>query len=293
MMAWSLHPVEPLKIPATLEGMTWETWMRLPSAEKDRLRDNSGLPASQPAKNIWRTKMQTEQITACGTLQPPFVAKVDLCRRWVTEVLEAVEAFDDVYDTNVSEVENRARDGFIPFTDGGFDGIGYATLGYAHGSGAAPSVIQPYLDSAIKDAEKEWDEQNPEHTVAWIYADDDVDQLTLPGVEKSREREHWREKWYEFEDTQLSEGGTYFYKVRVLFHGDRHSSESGEPEALFCVGINTDFEYGRDSIPWLRCYGQSPNCTSWVWEKTVKVADLTEEMVEAFIEEAGKALADA
>lgn len=232
-------------------------------------------------------------VAACGTLQPPFVAKVDLCRRWVTEVLETVEGFDDVYGTNVSEVENRARDGFIPFTDGGFDGLAYATLRDAYGTGAAPSVIQPYLDSAIEDAEKAWDEENPEHTVAWIYADDDADQLTLPGVEKSRERDHWREKWYEFEDESLREGGTYFYKVRVLFHGDQHDSESGEPEALFCVGINTDFEYGRDHISWLSCYGKSPNCTTWVWEKTVKVADLTEEMVETFIKEAGKALADA
>ena len=234
----------------------------------------------------------TEQITACGTLQPMFVAKVDLCRRWVTEVLEAVEDFHDVYGTNLSEVENRSRDGFIAFTDGGFDGIGMATLRDAEGSGAIPEIIRPYLESAQKDAEKDWDEAHPDHPISWIYADEPP-QGVLPGIEPSREREHWRQEWHEFSDQHIGEGGTYFYKVRVLFHGDRHDSESGEPEVLFCVGINTDFEYGRDHIPWLRCYGRDPNCTKWVWEKTVKVADLTEEMVEQFIDEAVKALNDA
>ncbi len=237
--------------------------------------------------------ISTEQVTACGTLQPVFVRKVDLCRDWVTEVLEAVEGFDDVYGTNVNEVENRSRDGFIPFTDGGFDGLGYGTLSYAHGSGAAPAVIQPYVDSAIKDIEKSWDEENPEHTVAWIYASDDEGQETLPGIEKSREREHWREKYWDFESNNMSEGGTYFYKVRVLFHGDEHSSVSGDPEAYFMVGINTDFEYGRDSIPWLSCYGQKTQQTTWLWEKTVKIKNLTPRRIESLTKQAIKALCNA
>lgn len=237
--------------------------------------------------------MTATEITACGTLQPVFVRKVDLCRQWVTEVLESVEGFDDVYGTNLNEVENRWRDGFIPFTDGGFDGLGYATLRDADGTGAAPNVIEPYLESARKEAEKDWDEQNPEHPVAWIYADEDTTQLTLPGVPPSRECDHWREKWYEFQDAHIGEGGTYFYKVRVLFHGDEHRSESGEPEAFFMVGINTDFEYGRDNIPWLACYGQKTQQTTWVWEKTVKIKNLSARRIESLIRQATKALSEA
>lgn len=229
-------------------------------------------------------------ITACGTLQPVFVRKVNLCRKWVTEVLEAVEGFEDVYGTNINEVENRHRDGFIPFTDGGFDGLGYATLRDAHSAGGAPDVIQPYLDSALKDAEKQWDEENPEHPLSWIHSVEE-EHPTLPGIARSREREHWQERYWEFEDSSLSEGGTYFYKARVLFHGDQHRSESGEPEAYFMVGINTDFEYGRDHIPWLRYYGSDPNCTKWVWEKTVKIKSLTPRRIESFIKQAIKALA--
>lgn len=234
--------------------------------------------------------ISTEEVTACGTLQPVFVPKVELCRDWITEVLEAVEGFEDVYGTNLSEVENRHRDGFIPFTDGGFDGLGMATLSYAHGSGAALAVIQPYVDSALKDAAKDWDEQNPEHPVSWIYAEE-PEQPTLPGIQPSRE--HWREKFYEFEDEYMREGGTYFYKVRVLFHGDQHSSQSGDPEAYFMVGINTDFEYGRDNIPWLACYGQKTQQTTWLWEKTVKVKNLNAKRVESLIRQAIAALAGA
>jgi len=234
----------------------------------------------------------TESVTACGTLQPVFVRKVELCRDWVEQVLEAIEGFDDVYGTNINEVENRHRDGFIPFTDGGFDGLGYATLRDAHSTGAAPSVIQPYLGSEMKGIEKAWDEENPEHPISWIRADEE-EHPTLPGIERSRECEHWREKFYEFEDEYMREGGTYFYKVRVLFHGDQHSSQSGEPEAYFMVGINTDFEYGRDHIPWLACYGSNPNCTKWVWEKTVKIKNLTPRRIESFVRQAIKALASA
>lgn len=230
-------------------------------------------------------------VTACGTLQPVFVRKVALCRQWVEDVLESTGG-EDVISRDIDEVENRSRDGFIPFTDGGFDGIASASMNYAYGSGQVPSAIQPYLDSALRDIEKSWDEENPEHTVAWLYSDE-PEQATLPGIPPSRERDHWREKFYEHQDANMSEGGTYFYKVRVLFHGEDHTSVSGEPEAYFMVGINTDFEYGRDSIPWLAYYGQKTQQTTWLWEKTVKVKNLTPKRIESLIGQAIKALAGA
>lgn len=36
---------------------------------------------------------------------------------------------------------------------------------------------------------------------------------------------------------------------------------------------------GRDCIPWLSCYGQKTQQTEWVWEATVKVADLDEDLI--------------
>jgi hypothetical protein len=237
--------------------------------------------------------MTKQQTAPCGTLAPVFVKHVELTRRWAEEVLEAVSGFDDVYDTRVDEVENRHRDGFIPFTDGGFDGWGYATMSYAHGASCAPKVIQPYIDRTLKDVETDWDAENPDHPTSWLFASDEEEAKQLEMFGPSRERDHWREKYWEIEREAFEDGSTYFYKVRVLFHGDLHRSESGEPEAFFMVGVNTDFEYGRDNIPWLTAYGSDPQCTKWVWEKTVKVSKLTPKMIDGFIKKAVDALCKA
>jgi hypothetical protein len=222
-------------------------------------------------------------ITDCGTLSATFVRKVELCRQWAQDVLDVVEGFDDVYSVSLDEVENRSRDGFIAFTDGGFNGIGTATMSAAHGAGCVPQAIQPYLDKTINDIEREWNEKNPERPVDWLYADNN-----------DSERVCLREEYQEFEHESLSEGGTYFYKVRVLFYDrSNNSNETGEPEAFFMVGINTDFEYGRDSIPWLRCYGQDPQQTKWLWEKTVKIRDLNARRIASLAKQAIKALGDA
>ena len=248
--------------------------------------------------------MATQQeVTACGTLEPTFVVIVDHARRWAEEVLDAVSGFEDVYNTDLDEVRNTPCDGFIPFTEGGFNGIGYATMSAAHGSGSTPKAIQPYLDQAIKDAEEAWDADHPDATVAMIYADPEpvalekAGQLVIPGVGPTPDylREHpLREDWYNFETESLQEGGTYFYKVRVLFYDvDNSSNQTGKPEAYFFVGINTDFEYGRDSIPWMTCYGKPAQQTAWLWEKNFALEDLTDDLVDEMIAEASSALRNA
>ncbi len=228
------------------------------------------------------------------TVPPHFEVKRELVRDWASAVIEAVGGFDDVTNTRLDEIENERRDGFIPYTSGGFDAVGYGDAGLGLGSGSLPEAVRPYTDSAAKQHDEEWDQENPEHTTAWIFYRDIDDQLLLfNGVDPQRSaREEWEEEYYESYDAVFQEGWTYFYKVRALFHNGSSitKSESGEPEVLFCVGINTDFEYGRDNIPWLSVYGSNPNCTDWLWEKTVKVSDITNELVETMIEEASNAL---
>lgn len=53
-MAWHIPPVAPLQIPETLDGMTHETWTRLPATAKDKLRDNSGLSPQLIGLEGWR-----------------------------------------------------------------------------------------------------------------------------------------------------------------------------------------------------------------------------------------------
>lgn len=231
------------------------------------------------------------------TVPPYFAAKRDLVRDWALAVIENVGGFEDVTHTNIDEVENEHRDGFVAYTSGGFDAIGYGDASIGLGSGTLPEAVKPYTDRETKEHDEEWDQENPEHTVDWIFSQPSDEQLLLfNGVDPQRAlREKWRDKYHERYDARFQEGWTYFYKVRALFHNGNSwtKSESGEPEVLFCVGINTDFEYGRDTIPWLSCYGRSPNCTDWKWEKTVKVSDLTSELIDTMIEEASDALRSA
>jgi hypothetical protein len=222
-----------------------------------------------------------------------FEPALDLARNFVTEVLEELESSEYIYSSNVDEVENKSRDGFMAFTEGGFEGIGYADLRSDYGTGNAPKVIQPYIDSSLKDAQTYWDEENPEHLYEWIF-DNEADeiaktQLSMLEGYNPTPREVWAEKYYEYEDESLQEGGTYFYKARVLFYDeDNRRNETGEPEAYFMIGINTDFEYGRDNISWA-----GGNQTEWLWEKNIPIKDLTQELIDTFVEEANKAFANA
>jgi hypothetical protein len=220
----------------------------------------------------------TDTTTYATTVPAYFEGKRDLVRDWATGVLENVSGFDDVSHTNINEVENESRDGFVAYTSGGFDGVGYGSPRY--GVDSVPGPVKPYVERETKEHDEEWDTKNPKHPVSWV--------LSSAGVS-------WREKYHESLDARFEEGWTYFYKVRALFHnGDSFTkSESGEPEVLFCVAINTDFEYGRDSIPWLKYTGGDPECSKWAWEKTVKVADITSELIETMIEEASAALRNA
>lgn len=56
------------------------------------------------------------------------------------------------------------------------------------------------------------------------------------------------------------------------------------------VGINTDFEYGRDSIPWLAAYGSKTQQTEWLWERTVLVSRLTPATIRKMTNDAINAL---
>lgn len=238
--------------------------------------------------------MAVQILPVFATVVPkPFEAKRVLVQKWCEEVLDNVSGFDDVYHTSSDEVENKSRSGFIPYTDGGFDGIGYASLSYADGSGSAPAAIQGYIDQAHKDAREVWDEKHPDKTYEMIFATtvEEEGQEVLPGVAKSTQADADRQEYYTFESESMSEGGTYFYKVRAIFFDVSNSrNQSKKPEVYFMVGLNTDFEYGRDNIPWLSAYGAKTQQTEWPWEKNVPVDEITEELIETMVEEATAAL---
>jgi hypothetical protein len=224
----------------------------------------------------------------------PFQDVLKWCHGWAEELKEFLTSNEMAYDAKVKRVENVGYDGFIPFTEGGIDMIASQCLSYDHDTGAAPKLIQPIIDSCLKDAQEEWDRRHPECTYEVIFGDEgcgDPDQLMLPAHPPRPEPyESQREEYYDFERTWLTEGSTYFWKARVLFYAaDNYRNDTGEDEVLFCVGINDDLEYGRDSISWL------PNGpkTHWLWEKTIPVRRLTEARVAVFARQARKAFENA
>lgn len=225
-------------------------------------------------------------------LHPVFERVDALVEGWVDKVREEVESFlHDVHFTNKYHIENEAYDGFIPFTDGGWDGTGYADLSAAWGSGP-PTLIEPYIARSLKDAREEWDRDKPWAPVEWLMADEPItynldlftgtETMTAEDAAREKLRNDLREEFYNFEHEWMVEGGTYFYKVRALYYSaDNRRNETGTDEVLFCVAINTDFEYGRDKG------------NEWLWEETVKAKHLTEEVVERLADEAFRALNDA
>jgi hypothetical protein len=227
------------------------------------------------------------------TLAPEFERIHSWVRDWVSDVADY--NYDGSWGCHkVEDIENEHVSGFIPFTEGGAEIVLNADLASCMSSGSAPSMIQPFIDSEQKDCEEAWNEANPEHTVEWLYAETppQADLLDHQAVEK--EREHWKEKFWDFERDYFTEGGTFFYKVRAIYYlPDNSSNDSGEPEVLFMVGVNTDFEYGRDYIGWLSCYGSDPQQTHWVWEALVKAKDVHPNLLEQMAKCATDALASA
>jgi hypothetical protein len=221
-----------------------------------------------------------------------------LAKRFVTDaVQEIATTFDDCYDSNVEEVESESRDGFIAYTDGGWDGVAYATLSYAHGSGHIPAAVRGAIDSSIADAEADFAEEHG-LTVAEMDAWEDEERAkwempTLPGMPRaSYPPQHpLREQLWELIDSWLGEGGTYFYKVRVLFYREDNGRNDNPGTAMvrLFAYLNTDYEYGRDYISWLTYYGSNPDQTIDAFTKEMAMADfvaLGESGIDDFVTEA-------
>lgn len=158
----------------------------------------------------------------------------------------------------VDAVSWQGFDGFVPFTDGGWDGVVAFDLHHevTH-TMIHPSIVR-LIDAGHRLAE---DEFRGEYGVPDSFTD----------VEDHDEWEDWRDAW------EMSCPEHWFVKVRALYYrADSHRNETGHDEYLICFGICDDVDYGRDSISWLPGVG-----THWLWEETVLVADLTEEKLES------------
>ena len=195
----------------------------------------------------------------------------------VSDKLDRYGCFDG--DGCVSPVSAESYDGYIAHTNGGFRVMVPCTLRDVESEGMTDfeeSVLRRYIDTSRTDAALDfiqardglselWEEYDGERSAddwLWHHIDSietqwrdryhNPDAPELPGIEAApnycADAEALREEWYEFEDMYLSEGATFFYEIRVLYYErDHRRNNTGADEMYVMSGINTDFEYGRES----------------------------------------------
>jgi len=179
---------------------------------------------------------------------------------------ELPENYGGCIDTRVQPINHKSYDGFIPFTNGGFDLTVPTDLntGFSSGNMPANKKVSAELDRVIEDslqmALKEFCEKNATK-LCEFFTDDDI---TNPSYDVINYHELYEldkgelaEELSEMENDYLTEGSTFFYQLRAMYYSaDNGRNESGEDEILFLAGTNLDFEYGRDKgleVSYERC----------------------------------------
>lgn len=181
----------------------------------------------------------------------------------------------------IEPIEDKARDGFIPYTSGGFEVCLPASLNHANSSGAIPAPLQPIIDTWLTDCADAW---------ALEFPDRPAFEDCVCGND-----ERLREEAWEYESEYLCNSDEcYFWKARVMFLApDDRQNESGKPEVYVDAYLNTDIGYGRDHIPWMPHYGGKADQTIGSFKITIpadQFAALDDEALGALAIEAVKQL---
>ena len=140
-----------------------------------------------------------------------------------------------------------------------------------------PMVVDGVIESSQQDALEQFVQEN-KSVFEELMPDVDVDNPTYDMVNYhllyDKGYGDLAEKLSEYEDSYMSEGGTFFYQLRAMYYSaDNMRNESGDDEILFLAGVNLDFEYGRDKG------------LEVTYEKCVPVKELTIEMIDIIIDE--------
>lgn len=198
------------------------------------------------------------------------------------------ENYGGCVDTQVSEIEHKSYDGFIPFTNGGFQLTLPTDLRSAFGSGSMPSnknvsgELERVIEAVLKDSLKEFCLKNAAK-LSELFTDEEImeasDDVINYHVLYELDKGELAEELSEYESEYMTEGGTFFYQFRVMYYADDNArNESGVDELLFMAGTNLDFEYGRDK-------GLEIS-----YELCVPLKGLTNEMVDTIINDMVKSI---
>ncbi len=204
-----------------------------------------------------------------------------------------VELTDDVelkyeMEGNLTEINHEGYDGFIPFTNGGYDLTVPMILNYVVGSGKYPGNddIKKKIDDVVEYSTQLALESFCEQHIEQLSKLFTVEQLEKPDFDIINyhhlydiDQGQLAETLSEYESESLMEGSTFFLQYRVLyFTADNSRNVSGEDELYFLSGVNLDFEYGRDKG------------LETVYERNVKVSELTPELIDGIIKDMSHAV---
>lgn len=154
----------------------------------------------------------------------------------------------------MDEIQSKSYDGFIAFTDGGWDAV--ATFAF---NSDTTNCVELLADSVTSDSMMMVEEFRREYG----------EEMTDDEMYEHPDYEDFTSEWY-CNDTTI-----WFVKARALFYkANNYRNTSGEDEYLFCFGVNDDFDYGRDDISWCKGVG-----THWSFERNVPVSDITPELL--------------
>lgn len=188
------------------------------------------------------------------------------------EFAEQHDRYDSIAD-NVCEVSAASYDGFIAHTNGGFRVCVPCDLMSAYSEGLSDfetEHLQQYIDQSYADAAQCFVADHETLSTLWDLYEEGGGELTaLAWLEKrlndaeelhrvqpdlfgtvefwNTEAAHHMEEFFDAVSEYMSESGTFFYELRVLFYEkDNHRNTTGSDEIYIFAGINTDFEYGRE-----------------------------------------------
>ncbi|MDE2096218.1 MAG: hypothetical protein KGL39_03165 [Patescibacteria group bacterium] len=182
------------------------------------------------------------------------------------EIAEFLEHWDSigVVDVRVEPIEHEAREGFMPFTNGGWSGR--AAVLFRDGKDHF-KAMSSYAEQDHKDMLCEFREDLTRKGAVDAF-DDASDEDIWNRF--SNEAEKWQDGWEESDDD------VFFLDFRAVYYAPGNfRNKSGKPEVYFYAGVNTDFNYGRDSITWA-----GGNCCVHEYEVEARVSDLSTDRIE-------------
>lgn len=169
----------------------------------------------------------------------------------VTEYGDELESDKELYSMQVSEIESDSRDGFIPFTNGGFEATGFVDLSHFNstgkgvgGNGKAENAIEGQIETAYEMALDEFKDQYETEIEGMGYSEDQLNYHDLYDLDRG----DLAEALSEIEHEYLSdEDSSVMYQIGVYYYDPSNSKNDFKGEhSIYVYGvINWEAPYHR------------------------------------------------